>query len=47
MLRRATGVEPENAKLVVRKLSPIGWAFVSFLVAILLAFLLIGLLGSD
>jgi hypothetical protein len=40
-------VEPENAKLLARKLSPIGWAFLSFLVAILIAFLLVGLLGSD
>jgi hypothetical protein len=40
-------VERENSKLLARKLSPFGWGFLTFLAAILIAFLLVGLLGPD
>ena len=41
------GVGRENPKLLGRKLSPFGWAFLSLLAAILIAFLLVGLLGPN
>ena len=37
----------EDSKLVSRKLSPFGWAFLTFLVAMVIAFLLVGLLGPN
>lgn len=40
-------MDPDNPKLLTRKLSPFGWAFLSFLAAVLIAFLLVGLLGPD